>query len=204
MTDSNSFAPDPYRKLPPKARWNARYSDFGNAKLAKMREPRELLQTWLPKFPTHGLALDVAAGAGRHSLALADHGLRVHAVDISIEGLKLLNEKKSSVMNIQPIVLNLEQRWLPKAMYQVIVNFLYLERSILPIIRQRLIPNGWLIMETFTVDQLKFPHKKHIQRDFLLEHDELRDSFSDWDILFYEEGLHKENYSARLVARKPA
>lgn len=201
MTNSNSFAPDPYRKLPSKARWNARYSDFGNM---KMRNPRELLQTWLPELPTHGLALDVAAGAGRHSFALAAHGLSVHAVDISIEGLKLLNEKKLPNMNIQPIVLNLEQRWLPKATYQVIVNFLYLERCIWPELRRQLKPGGWLIMETFTVDQLKFPHKKHIRRDFLLEHDELKDSFSDWDILFYEEGLHKKNYSARLVARKPA
>ncbi len=203
MTNSKSFIPDPYQKLPAKARWNARYSDFENAKLAKMREPRELLQTWLPKLPTHGLALDVAAGAGRHSLALAGHGLHVHAVDISIEGLKLLNKKKDTAMNIQPIVLNLEQGWLPRASYQVIINFLYLERAIWQTIRRQLAPGGWLVMETFTIDQLKFPHKKHIKRDFLLEREELKAGFSDWEILFYDEGLHKENYSARLVARKP-
>lgn len=203
MNKNNSFIPDPYQKLPPKARWNARYSDFNNAKLAKMREPRELLQTWLPKLPTRGLALDIAAGAGRHSLALAEHGLHVHAVDISIEGLKLLNQKKTE-LNIQPIVLNLEQYWLPRASYQVIVNFLYLERAILPMIRRRLAPGGWLLMETFTVEQLKFPHKKHIKRDFLLEKNELQERFSDWEVVFYDEGLHKENYSARLVARKPA
>jgi len=201
MTNRKSFAHDPYRKLPPKARWNARYLDFGNM---KMQAPRALLQTWLPKLPTCGLALDIAAGAGRHSLALAAHGLSVHAVDVSIEGLKLLNEKKLPDMNIQPIVLNLEHRWLPQASYDVIINFLYLERVIWPELRRKLAPGGWLIMETFTVDQLQFPHKKHIQRSFLLEHDELKDKFSDWNILFYEEGLHKENYSARLVARKPA
>lgn len=45
-------------------------------------EPGELVRQWLPVLP-RGRALDIACGAGRHALCLAQNGYRVDAVDIA-------------------------------------------------------------------------------------------------------------------------
>src|SRR5690349_5375522 len=70
-------------------RWDARYAggdrrhDVG---------PAPLLLEWLPRWPA-GRALDVAAGLGRHALLLARHGWTVDAVDLSLEGLRILRDR---------------------------------------------------------------------------------------------------------------
>ena len=201
MVRRRSFLPDPTGgRLPPRQRWDTRYANFLDSKLPS--QPRDFLMEWLPSLPKDGLALDIAAGAGRHSLALAGHGLTVHAVDISFEGLRLLKKASRPPEKIVPIVLDLERGWLPRAEYDVAVNFLFLERAIFPAVKRRLKPGGWLLIETFTVEQLTLPHKKNIRRHFLLEKQELCDIFSDMEIVFYNEGLSYGNYTAQLVARK--
>ncbi len=201
MVRRRSFLPDPTaERLPPRQRWDTRYAQFLDSKLPT--QPRDFLMTWLPSLPKTGLALDIAAGAGRHSLALAEHGLTVHAVDISFEGLRLLKRATRPPEKIVPIVLDLERGWLPHAQYDVIANFLFLERAVFPAVKQRLVSGGWLLIETFTVEQLTLPHKKHLRRHFLLEKHELYDIFSDMEIVFYNEGLAYGNYTAQLVARK--
>ncbi len=201
MARRRSFLPDPTTdRLPPRQRWDARYAHFEDSGLPS--QPRDFLTSWLPSLPKDGLALDIAAGAGRHSLALAQHGLRVHAVDISLEGLRRLKKSTRPPEQIVPIVLDLERGWLPHAEYDVIVNFLFLERAVFPAIKQRLKTGGWLLIETFTVEQLTLPHKAHLRRHFLLETHELADIFSDMEIVFYNEGLAYGNYTAQLVAKK--
>ena len=71
-----------------RARWDARY---GEGDRRHDVGPSPLLLEWLPRWPA-GRALDVAAGLGRHALLLAQHGWSVDAVDISLEGLRVLNE----------------------------------------------------------------------------------------------------------------
>ncbi len=201
MTGRNSFLADPTQNRPsPRLRWDSRYAACGDHALPP--EPRQFLVDWLPRLPSSGLALDIAAGAGRHSLALARHGLAVHAVDISFNGLSVLASRTPKDAGITPIVLDLERGWLPKAKYDVIVNFLFLERAIFPMILRRLRPDGWLVMETFTVEQLTLPHKAHLRRHFLLEKQELFQTFAGLEMVFYEEGLFNGNYTARMVARK--
>ncbi len=197
---NQSFAPTPFRaeSISPRLRWDSRYNQMGPAATTEIRP---LLSHWLPELPRQGTALDIAAGAGRHSLALAARGLTVHAVDISVQGLQLLRRRMTDSMTIFPIVLDLERGWLPQTHYQVIVNFLFLERAVFPTLRNRLMPGGWLVMETFTVEQLQLPHKQHLRRNFLLEKGELYKTFAGMEILFYDEGLHDGNYTAQLVAR---
>ncbi len=201
MAKSRSFLPDPTAgRLAPRQRWDTRYAEYGVSKLPT--QPRNFLMDWIPSLPTNGVALDVAAGAGRHSLALAQHRLTVHAVDISLEGLRILQKTAPPEAHVTPIVLDLERGWLPKANYDVIINFLFLERAVFPAIKQRLVSGGWLLIETFTVEQQTLPHKAGLRRHFLLEKRELCDAFSDMDIVYYHEGLSYGNYTAQLVARK--
>lgn len=185
--------------LKTRKKWDDRYSTEGG--YAAKQHIAPFLESWLPALPVEGFALDLAAGAGRHSIALARHGLRMRAIDISGRGLAWLKQRAAPHLMITPVVMDLQRGWLPPEQYQVIVNFFYLERAVWPAVKTRLAPGGWFIMETFTRAQANlFKHKK-IQEDFLLQPDELRAAFADLRILHYSEGLHKGKYTARLVAR---
>jgi len=197
-----SFVPNllPEHKLPSKEKWDRRYAEFS---LTERLDVPLFLSQWLFELPQQGLALDIAAGGGRNSLALARHGLVVNAVDISYQGLHLLKRRMPLGLDIQPIVLDLERGWLPEVQYQVILNFFYLERAILPVLKTRLAPGGWVIMETFSVGQLQteMARKRHIRREFLLEEGELLEAFKFLKILYYDEGLHEKGFTAQLVGR---
>jgi 2-polyprenyl-3-methyl-5-hydroxy-6-metoxy-1,4-benzoquinol methylase len=69
-------------------KWNQRYAEDSYQK----NNPVTLLEDWLQKLP-RGRVLDVACGAGRNSLFLAQAGYQVDAIDISPEGLKQAEEK---------------------------------------------------------------------------------------------------------------
>ena len=69
-------------------KWNQRYVEDSYRK----NNPVTLLQDWLPDIP-RGKALDVACGAGRNTICLAQAGYRVDAIDISPEGLKKARQK---------------------------------------------------------------------------------------------------------------
>jgi len=196
---NRSFPPRISHRMPPKVKWDARY---GDPNFQSPSHTSAFLAEWLPQLPQYGYALDVAAGAGRHSIALARHGLHVLALDISTSGLWRLINKGPSPGRIDAVVLDLHRGWLPARKFDVIINFFYLERNIWPVIKAQLAPQGRLVMETLTVDQLSLPFKKHVRRNFLLEHDELQTAFSDLDIVFYDEGLHRGRYTAQLVAQK--
>ena len=64
-------------------KWNQRYAEDSYRK----SNPVSLLSNWLPEIPV-GRALDVACGAGRNSIFMAEAGFQVDAIDISREGLK--------------------------------------------------------------------------------------------------------------------
>ena len=69
-------------------KWNKRYTENSYHK----NNPVTLVEEWLPKLPV-GRALDVACGAGRMSLLLAQAGFQVDAIDISHEGLSQAKQK---------------------------------------------------------------------------------------------------------------
>ena len=64
--------------------------------------------------------------------------------------------------------------------------------------------HGVLIFDTFGVGNEQFGRPRN--PDFLLTHNELRNWFSDWDILHYAENYEPTppRFFASLVARKPA
>jgi tellurite methyltransferase len=185
-------------------RWDERYATFSS----KSRlEPTLFVTACLPKLPTRGWALDVAAGAGRHAIALAQRGLRVDAVDISCRGLGLARQRAMAVnlisgKHIRLIALDIERPWLPYRRYDVILVSFFLYRPLFRLIRARLVPGGWLVYESYTTDQVHTSGGRPLRRDFLLEQNELRDAFSDYEILYYDEGNHNDKATAQLLARK--
>jgi len=186
-------------------KWDQRYADFDPH---ERRQPTPFVMGCLPQLPARGLALDIAAGAGRHSLALAKHGLQVDAIDISQQGLQLIRRRAVEAQfnpgQLRFIVADIERTWPIRGQYDVILVSFFLYRPLFSVIKDCLLPGGWLIYETFTIEQLNQPDVPRMARsDFYLKPGELRDTFSDFEILFYDEGNHNGRATAQLLAQKP-
>lgn len=193
-------------------KWDDRYADLSPQDQV---QPTPFVVGCLPRLPRRGQALDVAAGAGRHTLALAEHGLTVDAVDISERGLwlaqKLMARAKNNQNKVQFVVADIEQPWLPQGEYDVILVSFFLCRPLFPLIKDRLRAGGWLVYETFTVDEIEPSETGGVtNRAFYLEPRELLASFCDFEVEFYDEGNHvargegrRMRTTAQLLARKP-
>lgn len=176
--------------------------------------PASFLVQQLSRLPK-GRALDIAAGRGRHTLFLASHGYHVEAIDRDAEALAHLaaTARQAQLRSVTTKVLDLEQPapFVPdfgKDVYDVIMVFFYLHRSLVPRVIEALKPGGMLIYETFTIDN--YFHRRHPRRwEFCLTHNELLRLASPLQVLHYDEGLHEgddgqgASYTARLLAVKP-
>jgi tellurite methyltransferase len=134
-----------------------------------------------------GRALDIACGKGRNALFLASHGFHVTALDISPVALE--EGRKHAGKNGLRIVwrqADLERVQLTPAEYDLIVNFNYLQRSLIPQIKNAVKPGGHVIFETYLIDQRDIGHPKNPQ--YLLSHNELLAHFRDFRVLLYREG----------------
>ncbi len=181
-------------------------------------EPASIVQELLPILPL-GPALDLACGAGRHSLLLARRPQRVTAIDGSSVALRILEERAFSMQlpvrraeqienlsdpaepGISLVQADLEDVTLPASAFELILCFQYLQRSLFPQIEQALAPGGMLLFETFTKAQLEFSGGPH-NPAFLLESGELRNAYPALDVLFYRE-LRAGQGIASLAAQKP-
>ena len=188
-------------RLSDRQRWDQRYAVLEPDQLA---EPIPFLIACLPSLPTSGYALDVAAGAGRNSMALAVHGLAVDAVDVSWQGLRrAMALARRRGVNINAVVLDLARGWLPPRYYDVVVNTFFLLRDLILPIKAALKPGGWLIFETLTIAQIEITPHRTTDHNYLLRPGELRQLFDDFVILTYWEGVEGSRATARLLARRP-
>jgi tellurite methyltransferase len=149
--------------------------------------PEPFVAEMMPLLP-RGLALDVAAGAGRHALLLARNGFTVHAIDFSIPAmLNLAAAARAENLPVRPIVADLDVYPLPAARYDVVVNTCFLDRKLVAALKGALKIGGALLFDTFLIDQAQIGHPRN--PGFLLGHYELRELLGDLDIVRYREGL---------------
>jgi len=185
-----------------RTRWDARYRDGDWLDEGRPAPIVVDAERWLPR---KGLALDVACGAGRNALFLAERGLRVLGVDLSREGLRLM-ERRARALPVQGVLADLSRFALRPGRFDVVVNTHFLLRETFPLIREALAPGGLLLFETYHVDELDVLGGD-IRRAFALEQGELREAFADLQILLYEEGVFEreegERGLARMVGRRP-
>lgn len=139
-----------------------------------------------------GLALDLACGAGRHAIFLAERGWRVHAVDGSrnaIERMLARARDRGLSERIEARVADLEAPGFPldREAYDLVCDFYFLHRPLFAEIRRAVRPGG------------RFAAALHVRSApeekgrFLLEPGELRAAFADWEILHEREGVADEN-----------
>lgn len=178
-------------------KWNERYQ--ANA----FHGAREFLMEQAAHLPAHGIALDLAMGAGGNAGFLLERGLRVIGVDISEVGVR---RAKQRWPGIDVAVIDLEHFHWPRGAFDVILNFYYCQRDLWPQFRSMLKPGGVLIFETLTRENL--PTRPDYNPAYLLAPDELHHAFNAWDVLVYREGWvdvggHWPRAVASLVARSP-
>jgi SAM-dependent methyltransferase len=150
-------------------------------------------------LPERGLALDFASGEGRNSILLAGMGLDVVAVDISLRALeKCMRVVRDRKLRIHPVVADLNSFVIPAGIFDVVINFNYLQRDLAPHITAALKPGGVLIFETLTVDHLR--HKPDFSPDYLLNRGELLEMFRGLHLMKYREAEIQARHSARSVA----
>ncbi len=153
----------------------------------------------LPK----GRVLDVAMGNGRNAVYLARQDFNVDGVDISPEAVSTaLAAARNAGVTISAVVADLETGYrIEQGIYDIIICFYYLQRSLVPQMKEGLRRGGVLVYETFTEEQAQFYRPRNPAH--LLKHGELRELFHDFDCLVYREGLiEPQKAIASLVARK--
>jgi SAM-dependent methyltransferase len=184
-------------------RWNAQHeSTHGSAEPSSFLAKILAAEEWtIPR----GRALDIACGKGRNAIFLAKRGFDVAAMDISPvaleEARKRAAEKKLNVIWLQA---DLEHVQLSENAYDLLVNFNYLQRSLIPRIKASLKPGGFVVFDTYLIDQPTIGHPKNPA--YLLQHNELLDLFRDFRVLCYREGEFFEQgtraFRAGLFAQK--
>jgi tellurite methyltransferase len=151
-----------------------------------------------------GLALDIAMGSGRNAVYLAKMGFSVEGVDISEESLRRAETlAREAGVAIQVQVADLERDYvIPREAYDLIICFNYLQRSLVPQIRDGVKKGGTVVYETFIVDQVQFGRPRN--PNFLLKYNELLDMFRAFRCLRYQEGIFENRKAiASLIAQKP-
>jgi SAM-dependent methyltransferase len=153
-------------------------------------------------LPRRGRALDVAGGAGRHGIWLAQRGLDVTIADISARGLALAREEAAAAgVRITTLETDLELAPFPTGPWDLIVSICYLLRPLFAAYPSALAPGGILAVVQ--------PTKKNLERhdkppaDFLLDDGELPRLVGGLEVLHYEEGwLADGRHDAVIVAKR--
>jgi tellurite methyltransferase len=135
-----------------------------------------------------GLALDVAAGTGRHSLLLARAGFKVVAIDYAEPALGTLQSiARAEGLPVWPLAADLSTFPLPRRRFDAILNLNFLDRALVPRLIDALRVGGALLFDTFLIDQAATGHPRN--PDFMLQHYELREMLNALDLVRYREGI---------------
>ena len=178
-------------------RWDKR---FGQKEFALGKEPNPFLKKNIRLLPK-GKALDIATGEGRNAVFLAQQGFEVDAVDISEKGLEKAQKlalKKGVKINTS--LSDLDQYPIKKEQYDLIANFYFLKRRLIPRIKKGLKMGGKVIFETYLLEHRELGTGGPKQAKYFLKPNELIKLFRDFRILFYREGIFREGGRKKAVA----
>jgi tellurite methyltransferase len=184
--------------MPDKEKWDKRYADSSTE-----RGPAPLLRD-NAHLLSKGKALDVAMGPGGNAFFLAGRGYEVTGVDISTVAVTRVREcaEKNGLL-IRAVEADLAQFPIGEDAYDIIVNFYYLDRSLIPKLKTGLAKNGIIFFETYTTEQRQFGGPSN--PDYLLKPNELLLLFLDFFIIFYHERIvpgDEPHAIASLIAQK--
>jgi len=162
-------------------KWDTKYNE--TPKLLEKREVGLKLKEAI-KYSTVGIALDIACGAGKNSIYLAENDFEVESLDISKVALDVL--KDYNYKNITTILTDLDGFIPSENKYNLIVMTNFLDRDMIPRLVNGLTSGGILFIETYMVHISNT--KKSSNLNYLLKEGELKTFFDEnYKILDYSE-----------------
>jgi tellurite methyltransferase len=183
--------------------WNKRYRLREHAASDLESPPTPLLME-AAKALTPGKALDLACGAGRNALWLAEKGWDVTAVDGASEAIEILRARAvDRGIEVEAILADLEKGEFDiyDSHWDLIADCYYLQRNLFEPAKRGVTPGGILIsiVHISEIGQVQSPHS--------LRPGELEEFFKGWEILHYHEGMANDmphrRAVAEIVARRP-
>lgn len=178
-----------------RAKWEHRYATGGY-------QPRDwtspFLAEWLPRVPI-GRALDVACGAGRNTLALAEAGFETVGIDVSETAIAMAHKTATERgLTIDWRVADLDTQELGRHAYDLITSFRFRSEQLWPQLAAALKPDGWLIAEHHFRTRLTVAGPP--TDDFRLEPGEYLRAFSGLRIIHYSESIEEADRPGELYA----
>lgn len=148
-----------------------------------------------------GRALDVACGIGRDALFLAALGYQVDAIDLSEVALeKARTEAGRRNLSVQFVQADLDTYRIAPETYDVITDFYFLDRRLIPGIKTGLKPGGLVLLETYNIRRLAVDPA--IDPIYLLQLGEAADLFAGFEILLAKDDAGRHQDVSQLIARK--
>jgi tellurite methyltransferase len=179
-------------------KWDAKYAAQSEAP----HDPSAVLVGLDQYLPRSGRAIDIAGGAGRNAIWLAQRGLDVTIADISPVGLALARQRSAATgLNIRTLEIDLETAPFPAGPWDLILSVCYLHRPLFALYPLALAPGGVLAVIQ--------PTKKNLERldkppaAYLLDEGELPHLIKGLEIIQYQEGWLADNrHDAVIIAQK--
>jgi 2-polyprenyl-3-methyl-5-hydroxy-6-metoxy-1,4-benzoquinol methylase len=174
-------------------------SDFQFGKV-----PAKFLSRNYHYIPEGSLVLDVGMGGGRNAVFLARKGYNVTGLEankkLSVRATELAEEfgVRINIVNGKVKDHNPNQ-----VLYDAIICFYYVDRTLHEKLMSWLRPGGILIYESYTERQLKTSYSEKLGKSFLLKEGELLELFPKMRILKYEEPIHQNDFIASIILQKP-
>jgi SAM-dependent methyltransferase len=164
-------------------KWNQRYSEDSYRK----NNPVTLLSDWLPAIPV-GRALDVACGAGRNAILLAQNGFEVDAIDISRAGLDQARQTaEKQGLGVNWIEHDLDETYPFADNYHLIAVMWYVDLELIRKLCKCLAPGGYLVCEEHLVSEQDVIGPT--SENFRVAPGALRAAVAGLEILLYEESV---------------
>jgi len=162
--------------------WNKRYA---NSDYLYGTEPNSFLAEYYSFLS--GPVLSLSEGEGRNAVFLASHGLEVLGIDISIVALEKAKKlAKSRGVEIKTLVADLATFEPEENRYGSIVSILAhlpsaVRDNLYPLIERALRPNGVIVLESYSENQLSRDTGGPKDTDMLMTVDKLRREFLNFN-----------------------
>jgi len=184
-------------------KWDRRYREGA---YAQRSWPSALLTDWIDAIPP-GRAMDVACGAGRNALYLAERGFGVDAVDISGEALERARDTGRQMgLSVNWVEHDLDEPLELDSRYQLILIIRYVNLPLIGRLTANLAPGGFLMCEQHMVSEEEVIGPANPA--YRVRPGDLISTAQGMRILHLEEGMVEDPDGqtaalARLVAQRP-
>ena len=175
----------------------------------KYREKQDPAEVTPDPFLVHALegippgrALELACGLGDNAMALAARGFSVTALDISPVALaRAASRTRRSGLHVDFVAVDAADFAIGEERWDLIAGFYFLDRRLFDGVKRGLRPGGLVLYKTYTTGEKRY--RPGLRREFLLEPGELKEIFTGFSILLYDEGDNGRECRAKILAQRP-